>query len=77
MSTLKRLRKDPFLKPQPLKASLMTQRLRQARRRAPTLASEVTLSLHALFPPEVDELEAVLNRDLSAWKGDQERIISR
>jgi len=41
------------------------------------ISSDVALSLHALFRPEVDELEAALSRDLSAWKRDPERIISR
>jgi hypothetical protein len=32
------------------------------------LPKEIVLNLYRLFRPEVEELEALLNRDLSAWK---------
>jgi hypothetical protein len=32
------------------------------------LSLEVLLKLYELFRPEVEELEAMLNRDLSSWK---------
>ncbi|HEY1271435.1 MAG TPA: hypothetical protein VGF08_05600, partial [Terriglobales bacterium] len=32
------------------------------------LAPEISLRLYELFRPEIEELEAILNRDLSAWK---------
>jgi hypothetical protein len=32
------------------------------------LPQEIALGLYELFRPEVEELESMLNRDLSAWK---------
>jgi hypothetical protein len=41
------------------------------------LPHEVVLGLNKLFRPEVEELESMLNRDLSAWKSIDERHLSR
>jgi hypothetical protein len=38
---------------------------------------DVVLGLYKLFRPEVEELESMLNRDLSAWKSMDERRLSR
>ena len=34
------------------------------------IAPETTQRLYELFRPEIEELEVMLNRDFSAWKGD-------
>ena len=41
------------------------------------LPHEVVLGLYKLFRPEVEELESMLNRDLSAWKSMDKRHFSR
>ena len=41
------------------------------------LPHEVVVGLYTLFHPEVEELESMLNRDLSAWKSMDERHLSR
>jgi hypothetical protein len=40
------------------------------------VAPETKLKLYELFRPEIEELEVLLNRDFSAWKGDPVHITS-
>jgi len=51
-----------------LKKLPLTGRLLSSGQPFEQLSQEVLLRVHELFRPEVEELEAILNRDLTAWK---------